>query len=74
MLNIFRTLWYDKNKTFGLEFQETKPSGLIERFNGVKLRPQSYLDGNTNEIAKLEEGSFYRIKSSLFLFSAFTRA
>lgn len=54
----FRALWYPENKTFGFEVQEAKPSGLIERLNGVKLRLQSYLDENTNENAELEEGAF----------------
>ena len=51
---LFRRQWYRENKTFGFNIQEIRLGGLIMRIESIKLRLESYLNGEISVIEELE--------------------
>ena len=51
--NLHRTLWLTYNKPFGWEAHDIRYGGLISRFETAKLRLESYLAGEIDEIEEL---------------------
>lgn len=51
----FRAQWYDENKTYGFEIQDTRLGGVRERLLSAQLRILSYLEGDIDRIEELHE-------------------
>ena len=50
-----RKVWLTYNKPFGFEAHDIRYGGLIARFESTKLRILSYLEGEVDSLAELEE-------------------
>ncbi len=50
-----RTQWYEVNKTYGFEIQDARLGGLLQRMKSCRERLISYANGETYEIAELQE-------------------
>lgn len=53
-VELYRVQWYKENKPNGLEIQEIRLGGLIERIKGCKKRLLAFID-NDEEIVELNE-------------------
>lgn len=51
----YRAQWLKENKPNGLEIQELRLGGLVERLTGCKERLEGYMSGEVDTIPELEE-------------------
>ena len=58
-LRAVETQWKTENRNSGLEVQQIRLGGIIQRMNGVKEIIEEYVDGKTTAIDELDEEPLY---------------